>query len=258
MKKFFLSPFFAPIFVITYVGILCSFFIGKEEAVILGFTDFLMEIITFSGYALTFMIVLCFYKDFNTLEKRKNYGLFLFLLIAAVLREMGVQHWIPSKDTTAFKLRFFTNPDNPLSEKLLSAALLISVFSVIIYLLVKYLPSLIRGFFKMNTICWTICTLGGTGVVAKFADRFPSNYVKWAKEPLDPFIKGHFTLLEETSEAALPLLFAIAVVQAHYLAQKAFVAQKTPISAANATPTKAQSQKTKKGKKTKRTKKKKA
>ncbi|MGN1063371.1 MAG: hypothetical protein ACI4QM_03510, partial [Alphaproteobacteria bacterium] len=217
MSKIILSPLTAPIAIIFYIGLIflyCALNVGAQPAdFIFHFTENGMEVLTYSGYLVSFIIVLALYKDFQTSEFKGSYLLFLFLTFCAVLREMGVQHWIPSQDTTAFKLRFFTNPDNPIGEKLLSAFLLVTVAGVIIYLLVRYLPRLIKGFFAFNPICWTVCSLGGIGVLCKIADRFPSNYWKSTGEQLDINTHAWIELFEESSEATLPLLFAFAVIQ---------------------------------------------
>lgn len=220
MKKMILSPFFAPIFIIIYVGFCILLCIGSSADCLKAFTEGPMEIITYTGYALTAVVALMFYKDFKAPSLRVSYAMFLFLLACAVLREMGVQHWIPSKDTTAFKLRFFSNPDNPISEKILAGAILLTVVSIVIYLLVKYTPTLIKGFFKMHPICWTVASMGGITIVSKFADRFPSNYRKSVGESLDALTQGWIVLFEESSEATIPLMFAIGVIQWHLISHK--------------------------------------
>ncbi|MBR5130847.1 MAG: hypothetical protein IKV03_06465 [Alphaproteobacteria bacterium] len=220
MKKLLLHPLFASVFVLLYVGIFALYCFGETAAFIKGFTGGVMEIITYTGYTLSAVVVLAFAKDFNTKKLLPSYVAFLFLLGCAVLREMGVQHWIPSKDTTAFKIRFFTNPNNPIEEKILSAVILLTVISVVVWLLVKYTPTLIKGFLKFNPICWTIAAMGGVGIVTKFADRFPGNYRKAVGESLDPLAQSWIVLFEESGEATLPLLFAIAVIQWHFVKKK--------------------------------------
>ena len=123
-------------------------------------------------------------------------------------------------DTTAFKLPFFTNPNNPLHEKLIASYILLVVAIVVIYLLVRYLPILFKSFFRFNPIAWTVATLGGTGIVCKIADRFPGNYKKIMETPLDPSIHAYIELFEETTESALPLLFALALIQYHFSQKK--------------------------------------
>ena len=217
MKKILLHPLFATVFVVMYVGIFALYCLGGSADFVKGFTSGGMEVITYTGYAISAIIVLAFAKDFNSKKLLPSYIAFLFLLGCAVLREMGVQHWIPSKDTTAFKIRFFTNPNNPIGEKIFAGVILLMVISVVVFLLVKYTPTVIKGFFKFNPICWTVAAMGGIGIVTKLADRFPGNYRKAVGESLDPFVQSWIVLFEESGEATLPLLFAIAVIQWHLM-----------------------------------------
>ena len=221
MRKLILSPLFAPAFILTYVGFFVFYIFASnantDAYAIKAFTSGSMEFITYFGYTLTAVIVLALISDFDTPKLHLPYAMFLFLLAMAVLREMGAQHWIASQDTTAFKLRFFTNPNNPIEEKLFSASILIFVIGIVVYLLIKYTKPLISGFFKFNPVCWSVASLGGIAIVSKTIDRFPGNYRKYTGESLEPLIQAWSVLLEETSEATIPLMFAIAVIQWHLL-----------------------------------------
>lgn len=221
MRKLILSPLFAPIFILAYVGFFVFYMFAtgatSNASAINAFTGGAMEFITYFGYTLTAVIVLAFIRDFDTPKLHLPYAMYLFLLGCAVLREMGAQHWIASKDTTAFKLRFFTNPNNPIEEKLLSAGILVFVIGIVLYLLIKYTKPVIQGFFKLNPICWSIASLGGVAIVSKTIDRFPGNFRKYTGESLEPLTQAWSVLLEETSEATIPLMFAIAVIQWHLM-----------------------------------------
>lgn len=219
MKQIILHPLFSCVFVAVYISLLMAFCLGQDTAFINYFTDNITEVTTYAGYAVSAIIVLIFARDFNTKALRRSYVAFLFLLGCAALREMGVQHWIPSRDTTAFKLRFFSNPDNPIGEKIFAGLILLIVISVVVWLLIKYTPTLVKGFFKCNPICWTVATMGGIGIITKFADRFPGNYRKAVGESLEPFTQAWIVLFEEVGEATLPLLFAVAVIQWHFIRQ---------------------------------------
>lgn len=227
MKKFVLNPLFAPFCVILYMGVFFLYCLNKTAQGIFDFVDGPFDVITYGGYLGGGLMILCFYKDYKTPFQKRSYFLFLFLLVCAVLREAGIQHWIPSQDSTAFKIRFFTNPANPIGEKILSLFILATVCGVVVYLLIKYVPAIIRGFFKLNPVYWTVCTFGGMGIISKFADRFPSNYWKSTGVQLDPMVHAWVELFEETGEATLPLLFALGVVQFH-LMQKGYQKIKSP------------------------------
>lgn len=224
MKSFLLNPLLAPLCVIFYVSLLFFWNINQSAGDIFLFCDTFLEFTTYLSYAIGLMVALWFYKDFGH-HMRLPYLLFLFLFVCAVLREMGIQHWLTSTDTTAFKMRFFTNPTNPLSEKILAAAILATVGGVVLYLLIRFIPSIIKGFFKLNPLYWTICTFGGTGIICKIADRLPSNYRKSTGVAMDPYIHSLLELLEESTESLLVFLFALAIIQYHLL-QKKFIFKK--------------------------------
>lgn len=215
MQKILQNPLLAPICVILFVAAFFLTQLNADADAIFHFTETTLDTITYAIYALTAVVIVWAARDFKGMQF-KVFLLFVFLFICALLREMGVQHWLTKTDTTAFKLPFFTNPNNPLYEKLVAGYILLVVALVIIYLLVRYLPLLIKSFFKLDPVAWTVCTLGGTGVVCKIADRFPSNYKKMMGAPLDPSIHAYIELFEETTESALPLLFALALIQYHF------------------------------------------
>lgn len=219
MKKVLLSPLFAPVLVFCVIAFI--FILGEitfpNSPVSVYEEGGLCEYITYIGYVLALITVIGVRKDFLDSDKRYDYFLAIFLWACALLREMGIQHYLTTTDTTAFKLRFFKNPANPLHEKILSAFILIVVFCVVAYLLIKYFKRIIQGFFKFNTLYWTICTLGGIGIVSKFFDRLPSNFLKMTGEHFSEEITYFCLVIEEAGEATLPLLFALGFIQYHYL-----------------------------------------
>lgn len=107
------------------------------------------------------------YKD-----RIRTWGIFLFLAICALLREEGIQHHLSRTDTTPFKSRFFLNPNNPLSEKIVFGLVLLVVAGAVAYLAVKYSKHLVQSFFKFNPVTWSIAVLCTVGVCAKIVDRF--------------------------------------------------------------------------------------
>ncbi len=212
MQKIILNPLFAPIAVILFVAALFAVFVPMGVDAVFNFTQGALEYITAGAYVVAFAAFILCFKKFKTPEHKKTAALSFFLLTCAALREAGIQHWLASTDSTAFKMRFFTNPNNPICEKIIAATLLLTVGVVVIYMLIRFTPRIIRGFFKFNPMYWTICTLGGTGILGKIADRFPGNWRK-ANGALPEDINSWFTMVEETSEVTLPLLVALAVWQ---------------------------------------------
>ena len=220
MKKLFLCPVFAPFIAIvafTIFGICAwySYFNGDASFMHDGCAG---DILTYLMYVLAFVVMAVCFKDFK--GKYQDYTLFIFLLLCAVFREAGIQHLLTSTDTTAFKFRFFTNPNNPLWEKCRAAFLLIVVLGVALIILLKYFPKIWKGFWAKNPVYWTICTLAVSGILGKISDRLPSKYATFAGHRLSEYEIYWYSIGEEGLEMCLPLLVAIAVWQYHLSKQK--------------------------------------
>ena len=212
LTKSFWNCLVAPVLV-AFVVVVMFIVIGTHDAITINkINDFFIDPFTYCCYAFALGVMICHLNPYQTKRQKIHVSLFFILFFCALLREMGVQHWLTTTDTTAFKLRFFTNPNNPLSEKIISALILLTVISIIVYLLVCYLPKIIKGFFKLNPLYWTIATFGATGIICKIADRLPGNLRKAGHE-LDALWKAWFELFEESTELCLPLLCALVFVK---------------------------------------------
>ena len=60
----------------------------------------------------------------------------------------------------------------------------------------KYAKPLIKGFFKLDIMSWSIATLCGVGLIGKFIDRYPANFRKANGAPLPDDIYAIFQLVE--------------------------------------------------------------
>lgn len=202
---------------------MCCVFIFEYDnlAGLLNKDDGVLEIITNLAYLpLLSAYIFCARYFMNDNSRRIDFFVFVGLGLAAFLREMGIQHWLTSHDTTAFKSRFFLNPANPLSEKITAGVLLLLLAAALVYLGVKYTKHLIVSFFKMNPTTWSIATLCTIGVIAKFTDRFPSNYKHSIGTPLPEQLRLNIEIIEETSETLLPLIAAFIIFQYALLHKK--------------------------------------
>ena len=218
MKKIFTSPFFAPAFFCLLWGALLAvvliFF--PQEKFNITVDGNIIDIITNVGYVAMIATMLWLSKDYT--DKITSWGIYLFLGIAAFLREGGIQHHLSKTDTTPFKLKFFLNPNNPLGEKIIYGLVLLVIFGALLYLAIKYAKHLIVSFFKLNTITWSTAVFCCVLVFAKFADRFPSHWrkahdgVSMPTEHIEVW-----SLLEESSEMFLPYLVIIMLMQYHLL-----------------------------------------
>ena len=221
MKKIFMSPYFTPVVFLalwlSFVGAIIHFYypdgilpLTKEGGIVEAFTHF--------GYVVLIGVLLVVCDDYK--DKVRTWGIFLFLALCALLREEGIQHHLSRTDTTPFKSRFFLNPNNPLSEKIIFGAVLLIVVGAVVYLAVKYSKHLVQSFFKFNPVTWSVAVLCTVGVCAKFVDRFPSN---WRKAhdgvPLSDGVYAVLQLLEESSEMFLPYI-AVAALWQYRLMQK--------------------------------------
>ena len=132
MKKAFLSHLFAPSFYIILWGALLAVVLLCFPAQKFQITTDgqIIDIVTYTGYALMILSILCLHKDFK--GKMLEWGIYLFFAIAALLREAGIQHHLTTSDTTPFKSRFFLNPNNPISEKLIFGTVLLIIFGALI------------------------------------------------------------------------------------------------------------------------------
>lgn len=222
IEKIFLSPFFAGLFILS--AIILYFFICYIVRTRIGVFDVeeigITEMLTYLFYGLGGGIVFMLHDDFIHTSRQRTYSYLCFLWFCALLREMGVQHWLTTHDTTAIKIRFFTNPDNPLHEKIITILLLLLVLRVVIYLLYHYTRPVVSGFFKMHPVHWSIVSFSIWVVVTQIADRFPSKYEKATGVDLSEPVRFFLKILEEGGESLLPLLFAIAMLQFHFLLQK--------------------------------------
>jgi hypothetical protein len=220
MKKFFTSPFFTPVmFSVLWAALVAVVLIFyPEQKFAITEDGEIIDIITNIGYVLMIATMLIMAKDFA--DKPTSWGIFLFLGIAAFLREGGIQHHLSKTDSTPFKSRFFLNPDNPLGEKIIFGLILLVIFGVLAYLAVKYAKHLIVSFFKLDTITWSIAVFCTVLVCSKFADRYPSN---WRKSHGDTFLPREqievWSLLEESLEMFLPYLIIIIFLQYHIILQ---------------------------------------
>ena len=211
------SKFFAPISVFFCLAIwyiifaLLRLHLGPFDPEINGVVD----AFTYVFYGFSFAVLIMTYKDFKNRSLVLNYTCILFLWTAALFREMGIQHWLTTHDTTAIKMRFFMNSENPLSEKIIAGVLVLSVLAVAIFMLCRYLKKIILGFFHGQSLYWSIVTFGALGFTTQLADRLPSRYRKITGEHLSEPILFILKIFEECGESLLPLVFAIALIQFH-------------------------------------------
>lgn len=224
-KGYFLSPPFAIVFSYCFALSLTLVFVVFFPQIATWVTlDWqLLDVMTMICYAAAIVSLLCFFRDFKSCGKLPDFGAYFFLLLAAAARERGIQHWLSSTDSTAIKINFFTNPENPLSEKILTLFLLTLVVGAAGYVLCKYARNVVSGFFKGDTLSWSVVSLGICGLIAKAIDRLPHGPISKIlnfKELHGEYLELHLTnisVLEECCEMLIPINAILILWQFHLI-----------------------------------------
>ncbi|MFO7938064.1 MAG: hypothetical protein R6V06_10740 [Kiritimatiellia bacterium] len=161
------------------------------------------------------------------LENLKGKALcFVFSVITfiAICREMDwhkkmidVSHIEGATHGTPFKMRFLTNPVNPLADRLLVLFCFIVVIGLCAGILLWYIRPLVKGLFRFQPVCWSIAFIGGTGILIKIFDRISSILRKDFNIMLTDQQEALTCALEEGQEVLLPLFVIIAIMQAHFI-----------------------------------------
>ena len=194
-------------FIISYCFSLKYGFFDIEEV---GIT----EILTYLFYGVGFGIIISYEQILSKEETRKNFYELIFLWAVALLREMGIQHWLTTHDTVVTKIRFFTNATNPLYEKIIAAFLFFIVIYVLLSLLVRNFKYCIKGLtMKIKPTCITIAVFIILAILTQIADRYPAIYYKECGIKLSEHILFILKIFEEGGESILPLLFGIGIYQ---------------------------------------------
>lgn len=214
MKKVFMSPFFTPVvFIVAWFSFMMGvYYLYPNDILNVTSEGGVIEAITHFGYVVLIAVLLVLSDDFS--DRVKTWAVLFFLAICTWLREQGIQHHLSRTDTTPFKSRFFLNPNNPISEKIIFGLVLLIVAAAVIYLAIKYSKHLVSSFFHFNPLTWSIAVLCTVGVCAKWVDRFPANWKKaHGGVPLSEQTYAICQLMEESSEMFLPYIAIVALFQ---------------------------------------------
>ena len=215
LKKGALSPFFAPVFVTVGMAVI----LAAGRTVLKPYLEFHhwgvfpIEQISDAAWVVLFGVFYACRDVFKREKGKSDLVAAVFLSFILFMRELGAHHWLASRDSTAFKVHFFTNPNNPLHEKIVAGLIVALILAAAGLLLARYFVALVKGFFKLNNACWTIAFFGGWGIVCKAADRLPSIAHKKFGVVLSDDVVDFYSLVEEAGEMFLPLLLMLALWQ---------------------------------------------
>ncbi len=127
---------------------------------------------------------------------------------------------------TPFKMRFLTssitNGANQIPIPLLAKGFVVMYFTlffgVFAALLVYYAKPLVVGFFQLNPVAWSVCCLGGSGVMVQLCDRMPA-WVRHArglsKTQEADYLSSFYTAFEEGGEMMIAVFALLAIIQEH-------------------------------------------
>ena len=118
---------------------------------------------------------------------------------------------------TPFKLRFLTNANNPLSDRLIVAACFAVAIALCAGTLLYYLRRLLKGLVNLHPVCWSIAFLGGTALLSQFFDRLPAELRHGLGIHLTASQHALTSVLEEGQELLLPVFVILAILQAHFI-----------------------------------------
>ena len=120
---------------------------------------------------------------------------------------------------TPFKMRFLTGSGIPVGAKLVAVSYFALFFGVFAALLAYYFPKLVKGFFRLHPVAWSMAFFGVSGVMVQVCDRFPAWYRHAKGLPKSAIADGSLgafcTAFEEGGEMALAAFALIAILQAH-------------------------------------------
>jgi len=117
---------------------------------------------------------------------------------------------------TVFKMRFLKAADIPLMPKLFVAVFFVFFFVAVIIPLVRYVVPLVKGFFKLEPVAWTMAVFGGAAVTVMAVDRLPA-ILRHAGVELSDKVRALFTVFEEGGEMVMALMALLAILQAHLI-----------------------------------------
>ena len=118
---------------------------------------------------------------------------------------------------TPFKMRFLTNPANPLGDRLIVAACFAAAIILCAVPLLYFLRRLLNGLVKLHPVCWSVSFIGGTTLLILIVDRLPALLRNDLGIRMSDSMSALTTILEEGQELLLPPFAITAILQAHFI-----------------------------------------
>lgn len=119
---------------------------------------------------------------------------------------------------TPFKMRFLTSGSVPFGAKVVAVMYFVLFFGVFAAMLLYYAKTLLKSFFKLHPVAWSIACMGGSGVMVQVMDRLPAWWRHGqglAKDQVPAAFASFCTAFEEGGEMMLAAFALLAILQAH-------------------------------------------
>lgn len=185
-----------------------------------------VELMTLPLFALIVPLVwLCPPTSGGTAHQVRWSALWSLLGVMAIVRETDVHKMLfaniwPEIATsfrgTVFKMRFLKADGIPFMPKLFVILFFVAFFAVVIIPLLRYVVPLVKGFFKLEPVAWTMAFFGGVSVVVLVVDRLPAN-LRHADISVSNSVLALLKAFEEGGEMLMALLALLAILQAHWI-----------------------------------------
>ena len=119
---------------------------------------------------------------------------------------------------TPFKMRFLTSGGVPFGAKVIVVMYFVLFFGVFAAMLLYYAKTLLKSFFKLHPVAWSVACMGGSGVMVQVADRLPAwmrHSQGLSKADVPAAFSSFCTAFEEGGEMMLAAFALLAILQAH-------------------------------------------
>ena len=145
-------------------------------------------------------------------DDARLYGTCAVVIFAMGGRELDLHRRFTTD--SMLKSRYYLKVQAPLVEKLLAGAVVLALTAVVLYMLVRYLPLLLRRLRERSPAAITLATAFVVLVLTKMADRLPDVMRHDFGAVVPAWLLHLQAVFEEPLESTIPLLFLLAIAQA--------------------------------------------
>lgn len=185
-----------------------------------------VELMTLPLFALIVPLVwLCPPTSGSTGRQCRWAALWSLLGVMAIVRETDLHKilfakiWPAIANTftgTVFKMKFLKADGIPFLPKLFVFLFFVVFFAAVAIPLIRYIIPLVKGFFRLEPVAWTMAFFGGVSVMVLTVDRLPAN-LRHANISVSDSLLALMKAFEEGGEMLMALLALLAILQAHLI-----------------------------------------